>query len=242
MKIMMGCIECAQSSLTSTLEDVAVYIDVGDKSFGEGTCSRGHVATYVLQQQRFETLLNFGALSLLDGYYREAITNFATSLERFYEFYIRVVCLQHGLSQEEYEAAWKQTAASSERQLGAFTFIHLMHTGKPGSILGQKDVELRNRVVHKGSLSSEVEALSFGQAVYTLMSMMMEELKRTAPEALHSELSAQVRRSVDAAQAIGKVHAIGHVGLIDSLAGAMQPSFEDGLEKLKVSRPFLFKR
>lgn len=55
-------------------------------------CQKGHKNFVILQEERFETLFQIGANAIIDGYYREAVNSFTTSLERFYEFSIKVFC------------------------------------------------------------------------------------------------------------------------------------------------------
>lgn len=55
-------------------------------------CSRGHTSVTILQEQKFEILFDIGANAIIDGYYRESISSFTSSLERFYEFCIKVFC------------------------------------------------------------------------------------------------------------------------------------------------------
>ncbi|MCK4830988.1 hypothetical protein KA005_85550, partial [bacterium] len=86
-------------------------------------CSRGHKSVTVLQQQKFEVLFDIGANAIIDGYYREAISSFTSSLERFYEFCIKVFCEKRKISEDVYTNTWKQMSNQSERQLGAFLFL-----------------------------------------------------------------------------------------------------------------------
>ncbi|WP_238149350.1 hypothetical protein [Arsenophonus endosymbiont of Aleurodicus floccissimus] len=60
----------------------------------EITCQNGHSSITFLQQQKFEILFDIGACAIIDGYYREAVSSFTSALERFYEFFIKVVCIQ----------------------------------------------------------------------------------------------------------------------------------------------------
>jgi hypothetical protein len=53
-------------------------------------CMRGHKWTFIIQQRKYEILFELGVAALLDGYAREAVLNFAGSIERLYEHAIRV--------------------------------------------------------------------------------------------------------------------------------------------------------
>ena len=50
-------------------------------------CTRcGQTTEAIIRKENFELLFDFGSSAFLDGYYREAVENFATTLERFFEF------------------------------------------------------------------------------------------------------------------------------------------------------------
>jgi hypothetical protein len=72
-----------------------------------------------IRREKFEALFDFGSMAFLDGYHREAVANFATSLERFFEFFTRTVCLKRGIQDEAFEATWKIMAKQQEQRVGS---------------------------------------------------------------------------------------------------------------------------
>ena len=60
---------------------------VSDDGRYEIRCQAGHLSTVFLDNLKFELLFEMGLNALLDGYPRDAVSSFASSLERFYEFY-----------------------------------------------------------------------------------------------------------------------------------------------------------
>lgn len=129
------------------------------------TCDNGHATSVVISNFRFELLFKFALSAISDGYYREAISSFSATLERFYEFFLRVLFhKQHG-SFENFDAFWNKVKNSSERQIGAFCAILSFQTGTAGPLLSSNDSALRNAVVHKGKFPSRDEAIEFGQAI-----------------------------------------------------------------------------
>src|SRR5690349_14819867 len=111
MRLRLSCFQCNTYSLIS--------IPVNDHGFYEVVCAKGHTTNYVLSQQHFETLFENGVHAIHDGYYREAISAFAAALERFYEFYVRLISRKNNIPQDEFEKGWKAVSKQSERQLGA---------------------------------------------------------------------------------------------------------------------------
>src|SRR5690606_23860589 len=109
----------------------------------------------------FQLLFQVGIHALVDGYPREAVADFTAALERFYEFYFRVVCRIKGINKDAERATWSRVANQSERQLGLFLGSYLAVNGAPGPTLSRTNVEFRNGVVHKGKIPAREEASGF---------------------------------------------------------------------------------
>ena len=91
--------------------------------------------------------------ALLDGYCRESVSSFASAQERFHEFAIKVFLTKQGAPKDQFFATWKLVANQSERQLGAYYFLHLLYFRKTPT-QNTKMTEFRNSVIHKGSIPS----------------------------------------------------------------------------------------
>jgi hypothetical protein len=138
---------------------------INDSSVYEIRCPKGHQSYVVLQQQKFELLFDIGACALLDGYHREAVSSFTSSLERFREFFIRASFFQNGNTLTDIESVWKEMARHSERQLGAYVTVYMRECGINPPLLNSKNVEFRNNVVHRGMIPERSEAVAYGEAV-----------------------------------------------------------------------------
>jgi hypothetical protein len=149
MKVPMLCLTCAVGGKT---EVRPVSIVVRDDGRYETVCDNGHSIVILLQQLKFEILFDIGAYAIADGYYREAVSSFTSSLERFYEFAIRVILHKRGVTAEIIDAVWKQVSNQSERQLGAFIVLYLSEFQSSPPVLKTKDVKFRNEVIHKGKI------------------------------------------------------------------------------------------
>ena len=151
---------------------------IQDNDIYEFTCSLGHVAKARLDNEKFEILFEIGINAYRDGYTREAITSIAASLERFYEYYIRVISFKHGIDINVFNNTWKKTINLSERQYGAFSLAYLFENKnvptptidslKPSVPLPNKKEwkAFRNSVVHNGSIPTPEEVLAYGDIVY----------------------------------------------------------------------------
>lgn len=140
------------------------------------SCNNDHEIIIFLLQPKFITLLDMGVFALLDGYPREAVTNFAAALERFYEFSIRVILAHKGMNENVINNTWKLTSKQSERQYGAFCIIYALEFNKAPSDL-RKWVEFRNKVVHGGYIPSFEEVINHGSVMYDFIKTLSKELK-----------------------------------------------------------------
>jgi hypothetical protein len=226
------------------------------------TCSSGHRTTVWLQNPKFELLFDSGGLALLDGHSREAVSSIAAALERFMEFYVRIVALKHLAGQEPFEEAikrfsanqyepfeetWKRVAKQSERQLGAFLFIYLLENGKPPLFIdeykmqsyGKKDNKhFRNAVIHEGYTPFQDQVLEYGEQIFQFICTILAELKATSDEIIQRFIMGTAY----------KIHlqlqrsptATQFIPTMISTAAKhpldSPPSFKDGLERLKEVR------
>jgi len=174
MKLIASCFECTQER--SLTEDSILWVEIEDGAYYETTCLQGHKRAFILTARKFEVLFEFGAMALLDGYAREAVSSFAVALERFYEYSVRVLLLHGGTSPAQLEAAWRQVSAQSERQLGAFAILYLRDYGRIAPLLPQAQIEFRNNVIHKGYLPTRSEAVGYGDAVLQELASLYKEL------------------------------------------------------------------
>ena len=119
MRIQITCTRCGLNG-TSQKRYLVSYQDSGRYVV---PCEHGHRDIQVLGQQKFEILFEIGANAILDEYYREAVSSFTSSMERTFEFFLKVVFFDKKMH-EQMNLVWKQMSNQSERQLGAFVSIH----------------------------------------------------------------------------------------------------------------------
>jgi hypothetical protein len=139
-------------------------------------CPLGHKSVVIFNAPKFELLFDMGASALLDGYDREAVSSFAAAQERFHEFDIKVLLAKQNVSKEQFLATWKLVASQSERQLGAYYFLHLLqfNASPPTS---PKRVEFRNNVIHKGYIPTSTEAADYAEYVYDYIVGTLKTMK-----------------------------------------------------------------
>jgi hypothetical protein len=141
----------------------------------------------------FEIALN----AIVDGYHREAVSSFAASIERFFEFAIAVLASNRAVEPSVFDAAWKMVSSQSERQLGAYIFLYVIAFGTVPVLLKSKMVELRNDVIHKGVLPNKSEAAKFGEAAYEVIQSGMQRLRGTCLNEVNKILGQHVAGIAD---------------------------------------------
>lgn len=226
-------------------------VEIRDDGLYSSKCSKEHTTLTVIQEQKFELLFDTGAMALIDGYPREAVTTIAASLERFYEFYIATTCLKHGIELEKFQSTWKHVANQSERQFGAYLFIYLIdhNNANPPVIdndkpsfdgIPKRDIknwkEFRNAVVHKGYIPTSIETIAYGNLVYLHLYQLIEDLKDRSEEALNKVLFHHLARAEKAAD--GKVISTMSIPTLVSIKrGNDAPkSFEEALKVITAYR------
>jgi hypothetical protein len=161
MKLDIQCPYCLRFDYE---ENVKTYVMNNELEI-EVQCERGHNYTYLIAQYKHEILFDYGIKALCDDYYRESVASFTSALERYYEYFLFVYWLSIGISIEELNKSWKLMSNQSERQLGAFISTLLAISGKSPTILKEKDVAFRNKVIHKGYIPNFEETVDYGQEV-----------------------------------------------------------------------------
>ncbi|UKS27298.1 hypothetical protein LOZ80_38695 [Paenibacillus sp. HWE-109] len=181
MKIRTSCIECIREKAHRDEQDLR--LEIRDDGIYSVTCFNGHESTIVLNHHKYEILFEMGVLALSDGYTREAVSNFAASLERFYEFSIEVFLRNSGVYGSAFEQTWKNLRNQSERQLGAYLILYLNHyskyelIGKQPEMFDDKLTKFRNDVIHKGKFPSYDEVIKYSEAVFTFIRNHLVDLK-----------------------------------------------------------------
>jgi hypothetical protein len=190
MIVRLFCPKCAHEVAAKRLQAASIEVPVpiarlSDNGKYKVTCDKGHTSEITLDNLKFELLFDMGLNALVDGYPREAVSSFAASLERFYEFYWKVAMSHLSVPTAEATAAWGLLSKQSERQLGAYVTANMLLTKtKPALLNPNREVRFRNEVIHSGYVPTQDEAIAFGDSVMGLLNPALEQLRETAPGAL----------------------------------------------------------
>lgn len=162
MKLSLPCGHCHKEGQL----DIVTELDITNNGVYEVTCANGHSSIDHIKNEKYELLFDLGLLAVDNGFSREAVSSFAVSLERFYEYCIRIMLISKNVSGDSINNAWKLVSSQSERQVGAFYFQYLSVFNVVPERFPQKQTDFRNSVIHKGYIPSKDEVLRYAKEVY----------------------------------------------------------------------------
>ncbi|MDQ1163906.1 hypothetical protein [Flavobacterium sp. SORGH_AS_0622] len=175
--------------------DIDFEVELNDKNLYEFICPKKHRSLTQLQEQKFEILFDIASLALLDGYTKEAVSTYSSSLERFFEYCILVFSLKNSVKSGDYDGMWNLMAKQSERQLGAFLALCLQE-GITNRIVSKK-IEFRNDVIHKGYTPSSQEAIDYGQYVLSFIQNTLKELNQNSSDYLQQAINIHLTKNTN---------------------------------------------
>lgn len=179
----MRCSDCVHPSAEGYEQSELYFVEQIANGAYAHRCRNGHWMVQILNNPTHEILFESGAVALLFGFHREALTSFHVALERFYMFATKILAHHLGADDEHVLFALNKQINRSEREFGAFAFTYLLALKRPFKLPEDKDYERRrNKVVHAGSIPSYDDALRHGQTVYTTVRTLSEELMTVAPK------------------------------------------------------------
>jgi hypothetical protein len=219
MKLNFTCMECAFDGLNFTKRAFNIYQNINESGIYILDCPEGHRRPTVIKAAKFELLFELSMYAIADGYYREAFASFTSSLERFYEFYFKVISFKHQLSLEQFNTAWKNVKSSSERQLGGFIFAYFFENKTPAKIMETKDVSKRNDVIHKGKFPTKEESIEYGKLVYSLIGSVLGELKEKHYDLITKVLESELdeKKSNLGGQEVTHMYFAGFMGVLNQV-------------------------
>jgi len=80
VKLPIICLTCALQGQSDPHGKPTEVVEIREDGRYETICPNSHKFIIVLQQLKFEVLFEIGAYAITDGYYREAVSSFTSSL------------------------------------------------------------------------------------------------------------------------------------------------------------------
>ena len=240
MRVPIVCAQCMQEDVASAR--IVRLAEFSDGNSYEVECDKGHKAVVILQEQKFEILFDIGAYAIVDGYYREAVSSFTSSLERFFEFFIHANLKEHKIAAANVMDCWKLVSAQSERQFGAYIFLYALVTHSAPPVLERKYIEFRNEVIHKGRIPNREEAIRYGNRVLDIMRAGIATTKQFCPTGFDAMPFENTISGASRAFEEGKKSATASVGTIVGLNIAEPTHHARTLEEALAALPDWRKR
>ncbi|QBN17261.1 hypothetical protein [Flavobacterium nackdongense] len=165
-------------------------VNIDNTRFYQFTCPEGHLNFAIQGNNKFEILYELGIEAYNDEFFREAVTNFASAVERFHEYCIMLFLAPKSL--EEFNIAvsnQKVIAKYSERQYGAFfmLFLKLLNFAPP--VLDEKflkkhmlklsvdnPINFRNNIIHQGYIPTKEECISYAKITSFYINEILEQI------------------------------------------------------------------
>jgi hypothetical protein len=190
MLLDLACFDCVMEKIKSGIfnkenEDSVLvpFAEVNDNGIYEVNCIKGHKSKAIIDNINFEILFEYGLNAIADGYYREGVSTLTVSLERYYEFFLKVILKSSNIDFENIEKIWKHVSSQSERQIGAYIFLYCQTFGnEPVLLNSNKEVSFRNSVIHKGYIPTRQEAINYGDTILRIIERSLINLKKKYPE------------------------------------------------------------
>lgn len=183
------------------------YVPIQENDLYHFKCMNGHDNLLEIQAFKFEILFESGLCAIKDKYFLESGLSLTAAIERFYEFFIRIVMKANGLTSDVFEKIFKNITNQSERQYGAFLCIYgMIYKENPPVLLSNRFVEFRNKVVHKGYLPNENEVMEYAKEVYKIIKFYYSKLLSEYHKHIFDYLfEIQKQRRVDNKELIDKL-------------------------------------
>jgi hypothetical protein len=148
------CIECEELNANETVWAVG---ELNNDLYAICTCPQGHKFLSGLMHHVPDVLYMSAVSAFRKECYSESILSFTAAFERTCELFFKAFSLRHGSSIELVDEMWTELKNQSERQYGAFCLAYCITTSSAWKA-DNKQVEFRNKVVHKGYIATKSEA------------------------------------------------------------------------------------
>lgn len=185
MRINIICPECSQAAGGYAI----FYLDtIREDGVYTGLCPRGHRVAVMTQTLQHEMLFEIALNAITDRYNREAVSSFAASVERYFEFAIRVMAKNRNIAPDIFGSAWNVISKLSERQLGAYILLYTVTFGEVPLTFSSSETQFRNGVIHNGVLPDKAAALRFGGKAYEIIQSGIRKLRSRCLEDVNKQL------------------------------------------------------
>lgn len=175
MKLPLICAKCMQENIVKPR--ITAIVELKDDGRYEITCRKGHSSITFCNNK---SLKYFWYWRLRNRWWVLSRSGFVIyfCFRKILRVFIKVVCISKNIDWIKTLEAWKEVSNQSERQLGAFIFLHLQETGNKPILLCNNKIKLRNEVIHKGKIPSKDQSIDYGQAILDVVRPLLKNSKK----------------------------------------------------------------
>jgi hypothetical protein len=229
MKTIIPCYECGDQQKTPP---ALFFADYYDEHIIKAKCPMDHAVVAIVQNPKFEILLETGSDSLIVGQTLQASAAFSSARERAFEFATQVLLRKLGVSREQYQVMFKHMTNQSERQFGAFLATYLAVTNRPFNPNNEIPT-FRNNVIHKGKVPYPDAAHSFCSSVFNEIRNLCETLRSECKEQITEIITQQNAELVTKLGAQTRIATIALNSIYSIISDPAPDNFDSALEKYK---------
>lgn len=167
---------CCQCDEEKKGADIIAIGEITSNLISICECPNGHKFISGIMHELFDILYLSAVDSYFNGNFSESVMSFTASLERTYEYFIKVTLIKEGCTLEKIDLFWKELEKQSERQLGSFCSQYLKTTNLSWR-LDKEMVTFRNNIIHKGYIATSKEVKKYAEYTTSLQMGILNLLK-----------------------------------------------------------------
>lgn len=200
MKLFTTCPLCLTESPTEYNAGIGNLEESGLIRF---MCDKGHETIMNVQEFKFEILFYQAIKHYTNAEYETSLMLFANSLERFYEFFIKLYARKFSNNNTYVDNHLIKSIDRSEQQSGAFKLLYFLVFNETPPTLSGKLIELRNNVVHNGQIIKQEDCYKYANAVLDILKNTVQKIKEKDEKIILEEVSMKMLYQVTEIQKLG---------------------------------------
>jgi len=198
MKHYTLCVEC---DISNPQDTVWADGELTNELYAICTCPQGHRTLSSLVHHAPDIIFGSAVRAFRYECYSESILSFTAALERAFEIFFKAFCIKQEIGFKVIDEMWKEIKNQSERQYGTFCLAYCVITETAWKS-DNKQVEFRNKVVHKGYIANRSETLSYAEYITekldTIISILNRKLKEECTKLnFHNQKSRNCQKLLD---------------------------------------------
>jgi hypothetical protein len=145
----------------------------------------------------FERCFNAGLRNLCDEQFARAISHFSSSLQHFYEFFLRAAAYQGGVDKARFDAAWAILLNRPDQQYEAYVLNYTVVFDCSPTVSPDFHKVSGNAVFTSGSIPTREEAISSGQAVLNVLRQAIADTESAFPDGTRRAIEELMTQAAD---------------------------------------------